>query len=491
MNQFIAGDFFELSSDMFCVFGPDGFFRDANQAFCRALGYTKQELLSVPIISLLHPDDVHSTVELLNLSFSAQVVENRYRCADGAFKRLSWKYSVISDPGLILGSAREVNYGEQSKQAVLNAKQNLEIQELYLKLEREVIELLSNSSHQLKHITDHYLKGLGEIYPDMSCAVQLVKGDRLFLLSSCSLPKSYTDYFENGVSIASVPGLEATYFIADIVSAEALVHPYFHFFKNDLMKNQLFTCRFAPVMNECKEVMAAFVAYYKRNREPKEAEIQHVKRISTFLQIVLEAFHTKSNLNWSTERYKFVTLASKDAIYDWDIIADKIHWGEGFERFFGYHEKVNSIDWWQNRIHPEDVDEINDSLVGALECPESNNWNAEYRFRRADNTYAYISEDGFIVRDSSGKAIRMVGAMHDHTKIYEHQYQVLKQNNRLREIAQINSHHIRKPLANILGLIASIKTADSSELQDLVSLLEISGAELDQIIRDIAQKTYF
>ena len=84
----------------------------------------------------------------------------------------------------------------------------------------------------------------------------------------------------------------------------------------------------------------------------------------------------------------------------------------------------------------------------------------------------------------------MVGAMQDHTKVYEHQYQVLKQNNTLREIAQINSHHIRKPLANILGLISTIKVAEVSEVGELIGLLETSGHELDEITREIAKKTY-
>ncbi|MFL6712228.1 MAG: PAS domain-containing protein, partial [Sulfurifustis sp.] len=42
-------------------------------------------------------------------------------------------------------------------------------------------------------------------------------------------------------------------------------------------------------------------------------------------------------------------------------------------------------------------------------------WAGEYRFRKADGSYAYVFDRGYLVRDSSGRAVRVIGAIQDLT----------------------------------------------------------------------------
>ena len=42
-------------------------------------------------------------------------------------------------------------------------------------------------------------------------------------------------------------------------------------------------------------------------------------------------------------------------------------------------------------------------------------WQEEYRFRRADGTWAEVFDRGFLLRDAAGRAVRMIGAMQDIT----------------------------------------------------------------------------
>ena len=53
--------FFELSLDLFCIAGFDGFFRRINSNFNRVLGYTERELLARPFLDFVHPDDREMT----------------------------------------------------------------------------------------------------------------------------------------------------------------------------------------------------------------------------------------------------------------------------------------------------------------------------------------------------------------------------------------------------------------------------------------------
>jgi hypothetical protein len=59
--------------------------------------------------------------------------------------------------------------------------------------------------------------------------------------------------------------------------------------------------------------------------------------------------------------------------------------------------------------------EIKSSLDQALADPLCSRWELEYRIFNIDDFFLYVIDQGIIIRDSEGKAIRMVGAMTDIT----------------------------------------------------------------------------
>ena len=118
----------------------------------------------------------------------------------------------------------------------------------------------------------------------------------------------------------------------------------------------------------------------------------------------------------SNERYSFATKATSDAIWDWDIVTETLYWGEGFQSNFGYNpqELMPDISSWTDHIHPEDIDRVLTGINKLIEGTQTN-WMDEYRYLKSDQTYAYVIDKGFVIRDEHGKAIRMVGAMQDVT----------------------------------------------------------------------------
>jgi PAS domain S-box-containing protein len=91
-------EFFELTPDLCCIAGFDGYFKSINPAWSRLLGYTDQELLSQPYLALIHPDDQVSTEEAFRLAAPYEIIafQNRCRCKDGSHKWLSWNAFVGS-----------------------------------------------------------------------------------------------------------------------------------------------------------------------------------------------------------------------------------------------------------------------------------------------------------------------------------------------------------------------------------------------------------
>lgn len=111
-DVFDLGQFFNLSHDMLCIASMDGYFQLVNRAFEDTLGYTTDELLSKPFLEYVHPDDVESTLrEMENLAGGAPTLafENRYRCADGNYKRLRWIAYPKAEDSLIYAVARDMS----------------------------------------------------------------------------------------------------------------------------------------------------------------------------------------------------------------------------------------------------------------------------------------------------------------------------------------------------------------------------------------------
>lgn len=121
-------------------------------------------------------------------------------------------------------------------------------------------------------------------------------------------------------------------------------------------------------------------------------------------------------LRESELRYRLVGHAANDAIWDWDLATNDVVWNEGVRRVFGYAEKDvgGKAAWWIENIHPDDRQRISDHIHAAIDGGDEF-WQNEYRYRRADNTYAEIFDRGRIVRQD-GTPVRMVGSMLDLTE---------------------------------------------------------------------------
>jgi PAS domain S-box-containing protein len=122
----------------------------------------------------------------------------------------------------------------------------------------------------------------------------------------------------------------------------------------------------------------------------------------------------EEKLRQSEERFQILARATNDAVWDWNLQTNDVWWNESVQTLFGYStEQVkNQPNWWRACLHPEDAQRIQTD-IGAVIASGEQFWSNEYRFLRSDDTYAYIFDRGFVVHDSTGKPIRMIGAMMD------------------------------------------------------------------------------
>lgn len=130
---------------------------------------------------------------------------------------------------------------------------------------------------------------------------------------------------------------------------------------------------------------------------------------------ITQLHNAKEALLISNERYYYADKATSDAIWDWNITDNKIVWGEAYKTLFGHKNEYPSFDFFGQYLHPDDKTEVLKSLEETL-AGKNDQWTKEYRFRCGDNTYKYVLDKGYIIRDNNGEAIRMIGAMQDITE---------------------------------------------------------------------------
>jgi PAS domain S-box-containing protein len=104
-------DIFDLSLDLLCVAGFDGYFKRVNPAFEHTLGYEAGELLSRPVLEFVHPEDRERTAKMIDALSEGRHIshfENRYIRADGAVRWLQWNTRAMPEKGLMYAAARDV-----------------------------------------------------------------------------------------------------------------------------------------------------------------------------------------------------------------------------------------------------------------------------------------------------------------------------------------------------------------------------------------------
>ena len=165
-----------------------------------------------------------------------------------------------------------------------------------------------------------------------------------------------------------------------------------------------------PVFNFSKDIIlvifTGLIFRYllsENNKENKEVN-EKLKNINT-------------KIRESNEKYDIVAKATSDTIWDWNITEDKLYWNKGITDIFGYkpEDVGQTSSWWFQNIHPEDSIKMSIKIYSFIE-QKTENWQDEYRIKCADNTYKYVLDRGFLLKDENGKPTRMIGAIQDITK---------------------------------------------------------------------------
>jgi PAS domain S-box-containing protein len=150
--------FFELSPDLLCIAGFDGYFRRINPAVSKLLGYTIEELLSKPISDFVHVDDkmiTKASREVVLNNAPLMNFENRYVKKDGEIVWLSWTSIPAPYEQVVYAIAKDVTIKKK-----LEEERNQHLENLTL-INKELKQLSFTTSHNLRSPVNNLISVFG------------------------------------------------------------------------------------------------------------------------------------------------------------------------------------------------------------------------------------------------------------------------------------------------------------------------------------------
>jgi two-component system CheB/CheR fusion protein len=157
-------------------------------------------------------------------------------------------------------------------------------------------------------------------------------------------------------------------------------------------------------------------------------ELIHAKEKLSLLNEQLEDKITERTrqLSASIERFRLVSKATNEAIWDWNLVSGNTWWSDAYYQKFGIEKTAaaGTRDAWQKHIHPSDRKRVSDSLDHFIRSGNTN-WSEEYDFSHADGHYVRVLDRAYILHDEEGVPYRLLGSMLDVTLLRQAQTEAL------------------------------------------------------------------
>jgi len=185
--------FFELSMDLLCIAGFDGYFKKINPSVSRVLGYTNEELYSKPIIEFVHPDDRHltkTTRDQIYLNTPLLNFENRYITKNGSIVWFTWTSMPSVNDKLVYAIAKNITHKKIAELARNKMVSNL------TEINNNFKQLTYTISHDLRSPINNLLTIFDFIDSNKISDVNTLESLKMLKLASESLKKTIDNYVE-------------------------------------------------------------------------------------------------------------------------------------------------------------------------------------------------------------------------------------------------------------------------------------------------------
>ncbi len=222
-----------------------------------------------------------------------------------------------------------------------------------------------------------------------------------------------------------------------------------------------------------------------------------IQDITTEEKYKRELESSNADLSLMVDRLELATQAADMGVWYWNLVDDSVEWDRRQCEIYQVPPDVIkagvSHQFWQNRVHPNDLQRVEEKLQAAIGGGEP--FDDEFRIVLPDGKISMIHSAAIIKYDEQSRPIRMVGINRDITLLRESE-EALKQardaatqaNQAKDEFLAVMSHELRTPLTAIIGhaeVLLENKNCSQHHMKDdpLIrsSLVAIERAGRDQL----------
>ena len=410
----------ENSADAVTILSPEGEVYDISPSAERILGHSKEVMSREHPESLIHPDDLplirKTFKEVLESENSIRTVEYRARSVDGRYKWLAGTYHNLLHEAGINGIVLNFSDITQRKMAE-HAMQESE----------EKYRLLFYQNPQPMWIYD----------------------------------KETLEFLEVNEAAITHYGYTREEFLSMKITQirpESELKRLKEHLERQPRTNGLST---EPIWKHRKKNGQVILVEIKSNT------IEYNNRPASLVLAtdITERVRAQERLVNSNQRFELAAKATSDAIWEWDTVNDTMYMGDTYREMFGWDIKAErKFTDWTDYIHPDERG-VAKNFYDTLKDPHKDLWEDEYRYLKADGTYAFVVDRGYIVRNEKGKAVKVVGAIRDITERKEAEEKLSRERYLLRTlidhlpdyiyVKDIHSKHIINNKANVALLGAT------------------------------------
>ncbi len=174
-----------------------------------------------------------------------------------------------------------------------------------------------------------------------------------------------------------------------------------------------------------------------------------------------------------------------------DLATGKHQWSDEAFRIFGFTPGEINPDYSKffQHVHPEDLESLKHVIGDAIN--KLHFQQCEYRIIDKEGHVKTLLSRILVKRDAHERAFQLLGFTLDVTEQKKQTEALELQNQKLMEIAWVQSHEVRAPLARLMGLVQLLMRdpLNSDEFQQTLGHILFSANELDDIVRKIVRKT--
>jgi PAS domain-containing protein len=207
-----------------------------------------------------------------------------------------------------------------------------------------------------------------------------------------------------------------------------------------------------------------------------------------------ELLEYKQKLSSFKEYFKYFLKTSNESFFELDPETGRIRWNGSEQKIFGSNPQLDvfSFEGFKKYFSKSGSSSEFEKFIKWMDSDERKPMILHFEITEFKEKTQNLTLNAIkLTKGSGSNNMKIIGTLRDVSSEFDFFQQISKRDLALKEIVWLQSHKVRAPLANILGLTNILKTDDDfseASRREFLTALELSANQLDMVIKEIVTK---